>query len=739
MKILLQRIFFILIVTCCFNSFAQKGNYSLEDSTPFQPMFILGTSYYSFQGDIMGPKSNSLLGNIGYRAGMRLNMLNNLDLSLVFSNASFYEDNKISSFKSSFNSIALIFDYEIDLFSKSKVNPFFSTGINSINFKTYNQMNYDRETGLVFPVGLGLVLDVSERIKMHTNFNYSLSMADIDKDLVNSSSDNYVSVSFSISYDFFTPKPSDYIYRDDSYFSDVNYKLLDKEDSDGDRILDVDDYCPKTPKGVRVDENGCPLDSDNDGIADYIDEEKNTKPGAVVDERGVQLTDDKYFSLYSEYDVASRKYADFYNESEIKRDNFKNINDYLVAKANAFNKAYNSNKLFDNIVKDPVYKIQLGVYSKNVPATEINRLLALDDLESYSQNDGSVIYVVGSYKLLDDAISRQYSLESKGFEDFKIIVFNNGVIEDYKPKIKQNKNEETNNIKENIKLNKDSIVNTKKIENKIVNKNSVIYRIQIGVFKGKLDKKIFEGIQNVVTFKGKDGKVHYTTGSFSDYSAAINHRDQMRARGFDDAFIVTFKNGERVQLSKVISKVKVDKSKKKDKTIKLKPKDSDGDGVIDNKDDFPNDPNETKDSDGDGVGDKKDDFPNDPSETKDSDGDGVGDNIDAYPLDSTKFDNVDWNIVIPNVEFFVQLGIFSDNLTPELIESLSLLEDENVQKKKEGTDLVSYFIGPYESLNNASDMILKVKKYGFSNAFVKIIKDNKRISKADLEDLIRKN
>ena len=91
------------------------------------------------------------------------------------------------------------------------------------------------------------------------------------------------------------------------------------------------------------------------------------------------------------------------------------------------------------------------------------------------------------------------------------------------------------------------------------------------------------------------------------------------------------------------------------------------------------------------------------------------------------------------LEFFIQLGIFSDNLTPELIESLSLLEDENVQKKKEGTDLVSYFIGPYESLNNASAMILKVKKYGFSNAFVKIIKDNKRISKSDLEDLIRKN
>ena len=54
--------------------------------------------------------------------------------------------------------------------------------------------------------------------------------------------------------------------------------------------------------------------------------------------------------------------------------------------------------------------------------------------------------------------------------------------------------------------------------------------------------------------------------------------------------------------------------------------DNDGDGVCNDEDVFPDDPNETTDSDGDGVGDNEDDFPNDPTETTDSDGDGVGDN-----------------------------------------------------------------------------------------------------------------
>ena len=59
--------------------------------------------------------------------------------------------------------------------------------------------------------------------------------------------------------------------------------------------------------------------------------------------------------------------------------------------------------------------------------------------------------------------------------------------------------------------------------------------------------------------------------------------------------------------------------------------DSDSDGIPDDSDAFPYNPNESADSDGDGVGDNADAFDNDPTETTDSDGDGVGDNADAFP------------------------------------------------------------------------------------------------------------
>ena len=50
-------------------------------------------------------------------------------------------------------------------------------------------------------------------------------------------------------------------------------------DDDKDGIKNRNDRCPATPAGVKVDENGCPLDTDRDGVADYLDKCPNL-PGS---------------------------------------------------------------------------------------------------------------------------------------------------------------------------------------------------------------------------------------------------------------------------------------------------------------------------------------------------------------------------------------------------------------------------------------------------------------------------
>jgi OOP family OmpA-OmpF porin len=63
-------------------------------------------------------------------------------------------------------------------------------------------------------------------------------------------------------------------------------------DSDGDGVLDANDQCPDTPRGVAVDAVGCALDTDGDGVPDYRDRCPGTPSGAAVDEKGCPLDSD---------------------------------------------------------------------------------------------------------------------------------------------------------------------------------------------------------------------------------------------------------------------------------------------------------------------------------------------------------------------------------------------------------------------------------------------------------------
>jgi hypothetical protein len=47
------------------------------------------------------------------------------------------------------------------------------------------------------------------------------------------------------------------------------------DDSDNDRVYDIEDQCSGTPSGVEVNDQGCAVDSDGDGVPDYQDEFPN--------------------------------------------------------------------------------------------------------------------------------------------------------------------------------------------------------------------------------------------------------------------------------------------------------------------------------------------------------------------------------------------------------------------------------------------------------------------------------
>jgi hypothetical protein len=565
----LKYLFTLLILISSTFVYAQDLDFDLKKKKPFNPKFTLGTGFYTLTGDIQNEESGFLRGtNAGYNAGMKFGITNNLDLSFLFMKSTFQSINVIEEFKSEVDGMGLHIGYSVNqLFKQSRVSPFFTFGVQSLSYKTEG---YDRDNTFEIPFGIGIRVNVTDRLEFDASLNWAIGMGDIDHG-VDDGSDGYKSFNISLHYDLFTPGPnSDGEYFDDSYYDDVDFVKLENEDEDGDLVLDVDDYCPKTPIGVKVDANGCPLDDDNDGIANYLDAQKNTPEGSIVDEHGVRLTADKYHSMYSDYEVASRKYANFYNESEIKRENYKTVDEYLIAKANAFNIAYNEGLKDDEKINGLIYKVKIGEFSDGIPAKVANKFLSIDDLESITLDDGVVMYLVGSYSTLDGAVGRKYDLEEIGIDDTYLMVDDNGEISDYVEPTPEPEIDEDEVLVEVPENEISEEVVTTVTEDEMTNETT--YRIQVGAFNTELSDEVFIGVNNVISFTGKDGLVRYMAGSFVEYKKAIEYQAQMKARGFEDAFIVTYKNGERISLNVAIKTEKESKvvnQEGKDKVINL--------------------------------------------------------------------------------------------------------------------------------------------------------------------------
>ena len=646
----------------CVNAFAQDDTFGEKQEKPFTPKFTLGSGFYTLTGDIQNENSGLLKGIVGFNAGMKFDLAKNLDLSFLFITTSFASENEVEKFSSDVDGLGLHIGYTVNQFLKqSKISPTLSLGVQKFNVRN----DGENSSAISVPLGFGLRMNITERLQFDIVMNFGMGLGDIDMSK-NEGNDGYKSLSFTIHYDLFTPvKNADADYFDDNYYADVDFVKLELEDEDGDLVLDIDDYCPKTPIGVKVDGNGCPLDDDKDGIANYLDQQKNTPEGSIVDENGVSLTADKYHSMYSDYEAATRKYANFYNEVEIKRENYKTVDEYLIAKANAFNKAYNQGLNEYSEVNSLIYKVKIGEFKDGIPAKITNRLLSFDDLESFTMDDDAVIYAVGTYTTLDDAINRLDAVEEKGFDDTYILVNNNGEISNYvapvpEPEIDK---EEVVVLPDDVLL-ADSLSNENVVKDVEKPTNETTYRIQIGAFNKALSDAVFVGVNNVISFIGKDGLFRYMAGSFAEYKTAIDYLAEMKARGFEDAFIVTYKDGERVNLDFAIS---TSKSSKKIKEESFEQK-------------------------------------------KDND---VG------------------------VSFIVQVLVTDTPLSAKDINNMVQLG--NIEKQEEGTDIVRYFIGVYNKLEQAENRLEKAKLLGYGDAFIFAKYKGERISLEDARKIIQES
>jgi hypothetical protein len=244
-------------------------------------------------------------------------------------------------------------------------------------------------TAVAFPVGFGFDFNASRKVAVRLGATYWFTTTDLidnaaggDRGLLSNDGFLTTQLSFIYRFDPFKKKAPKIMVEDDYFF---DFSELETIDSDGDGVPDFLDKCSGTPKGIPVDEGGCPFDRDKDGIADFRDKQLNTPAGAIVDADGVALS---YQDIYKQYgeDTMSLK------RSEVTPE-------YLYSQKD----------------KAPTYTVHLGTFvNQDVPTQLKKKLSEMPGLVERKINDSTSVFTLGVFRDFNEAEKAQNELRASG-------------------------------------------------------------------------------------------------------------------------------------------------------------------------------------------------------------------------------------------------------------------------------------------------------------------------------------
>jgi hypothetical protein len=552
-------------------------NEPYKHKTKLQPKLIFGIGNFDYRGDISDSRNHGILSQSGFHIGLTANLNDFFDASIILEEGNVRVDGTTiedlpTNFKSNISSIGIRFNYNFNNLLKNKtITPYVGLGLSYLSFDSKGSndaSNQDYEldlltewlidpeneaysqNGLDVPISLGITLDVNDRMDLNFGTTYHFTNTDFIDNVVNDGNDNYAVISASMIYDLFCYDcEKEYIpkKRDNDIF-DVNYEIFDNEDTDKDGILDINDFCPATPQGIKVDAIGCAVDSDLDGVADHLDKEKNTARGAFVNSDGEQLTDKMSEALFLAYsNAASRLDADGYFEKNYPKEKFIKLTKRIVnANGDTLDIEIFKPKIFQTIVDQQdlylgettlvtsldldgktLYKLQIATSEKKMKASEINKLMSIIDLKSTLENDNTV-YTSGEYEDVLEARQKQNQLLNSGYESVS-------VIEDKEGDLRVVEEEEM--IREQKKRSSLKLEELPPIEN-------IVFRVQLGKFK-EIDLDFFD-LEDLIIFEGENNFKYLFSGGFGSYEKATEHKNELYFMNYTDAKVIALKDGKMV-------------------------------------------------------------------------------------------------------------------------------------------------------------------------------------------------
>jgi hypothetical protein len=156
-----------------------------------------------------------------------------------------------------------------------------------------------------------------------------------------------------------------------------------------------------------------------------------------------------------------------------------------------------------------------------------------------------------SYKLVNiNQVSGKYSVDGK-FNYIENEERKTEAIEKSNFKVNPNKKQET--VNEELLTNETKSKNESKVDNKEIKsyttnidfEDEIIYKIQLGAFSKEKPSSSFGDLPNV-HFEKVNNLFKYYSGNFTDEKAARELMEKAKNSGYPGAFMVRFKNGQRL-------------------------------------------------------------------------------------------------------------------------------------------------------------------------------------------------
>ena len=194
------------------------------------------------------------------------------------------------------------------------------------------------------------------------------------------------------------------------------------------------------------------------------------------------------------------------------------------------------------------YTVSMGSFKTNVTNDQVNSILSLPDIESIeTHNPEMTTYVIGTYDSPEEAKKSVEDLVKKGLEP-SIVKIKDGKIKEVELSV----------VFDDLSIQK---LTALKEQSKQVKTDEIVFRVQLGAYREKIDMNIFQGVKTL-SFPTSLGVTKYVTGSFITYQQAYIHKIDMRKMGFSGCFVVAYKDGKRIKVTDLVNQEKYQKVKK---------------------------------------------------------------------------------------------------------------------------------------------------------------------------------